>query len=63
MISVMRDAIRSYLIEKILPAIKEKWPIEERGLPIYIQQDNSMTHIAVDDLEFLGAAQEDGWDI
>ncbi len=63
MTSITRDTIWSYIIEKILPAIKEKWPIEEHGLPIYIQQDNAKTHIAIDDLEFLGAAQEDGWDI
>jgi len=46
-----------------LPAIKEKWPAEERGCPIFIQQDNAKTHIAVDDPDFCRVAQEDGWDI
>ena len=63
MTSVTRDIIRNYLIEKVLPAIKHKWPNEERGLPIFIQQDNAKTHIAVDDPAFLSVAQEDGWDI
>ncbi|KAF0899400.1 hypothetical protein E2562_019519 [Oryza meyeriana var. granulata] len=29
MTSVTRDIIRNYLIEKVLPAIKDKWPNEE----------------------------------
>ncbi|RLN13391.1 hypothetical protein C2845_PM09G20790 [Panicum miliaceum] len=63
MTSVTGDTIRKFLIEKVLPAIKEKWPAEERGLPIFIQHDNAKTHIAVDDPEFYRVAQEDGWDI
>jgi len=38
MMSVKKDTIRQFLIEKVLPAIKEKWPTEERGLPIFIQR-------------------------
>ena len=63
MTSVTRETIRKFLIEKVLPAIKEKWLGEERGCPIFIQQDNAKTHIAVDDLDFCRVAQEDGWDI
>ena len=63
MTSVTRETIRKFLIEKVLPAIKEKWPAEERGCPIFIQQDNAKTHIAVDDPNFCRVAQEDGWDI
>ena len=63
MTSVKKDTIRQFLIEKVLPAIKEKWPAEERGLPIFIQQDNARTHIDVNDPAFVQAAQADGWDI
>ena len=63
MTSVKKDTIRQFLIEKVLPAIKEKWPTEERGLPIFIQQDNARTHIDVNDPAFVQAAQADGWDI
>jgi hypothetical protein len=63
MTSVTRETIRKFLIEKVLPAIKEKWPAEEQGLPIFIQQDNAKTHIAIDDPDFCRVAQEDGWDI
>jgi len=63
MTSVKKDTIRQFLIEKVLPAIKEKWPAQERGLPIFIQQDNARTHIDVNDPAFVQAAQADGWDI
>jgi len=32
-------------------------------MPIFIQQDNACTHIAIDDPAFVQAAQADGWDI
>ena len=47
MTSVTKEVSRDFLVNKVLPAIKEKWPAEEKGLPIYIQQDNARTHIAV----------------
>ena len=55
-VSVTRQVSREFLIEKVLPAIKEKWPLEDRWNPIYIQQDNAKTHVSPDDPEFLEAA-------
>jgi hypothetical protein len=63
MTSVKKATSREFLINKVLPAIKAKWPAEERHLPIFIQQDNAKTHIDVNDPEFVAAAQSDGWDI
>lgn len=63
MTSVTKDVSRDFLINKVLPALKAKWPAEERGLPIFIQQDNARTHIAVDDPAFVQAAQAGGWDV
>ena len=63
MTSVTKEISRQFLINKVLPAIKEKWPAEERGMPIFIQQDNARTHVAVNDPAFVEAAQADGWDI
>jgi len=63
MTSVTKDVSRDFIVNKVLPAIKEKWPTEERGMPIFIQQDNAKTHIDVNDPEFVQAAQADGWDI
>ncbi|PNX75296.1 mariner transposase [Trifolium pratense] len=61
--SVTKQVIRSYMIEKVLPAIKEKWPREDRCYPIFIQQDNARTHIDINDEEFCRAASQDGFDI
>ncbi|KAF7826956.1 mariner transposase [Senna tora] len=61
--SINKEVIRSYLIQKVLPAIKEKWPREDMGCPIFIQQDNARTHIDLDDEEFCRVASEDGFDI
>lgn len=63
MTSVTKETSRQFLMEKVLPAIKAKWPAEERHLPIFIQQDNAKTHVAVNDEAFVAAAQADGWDI
>ncbi|XP_065877171.1 uncharacterized protein [Euphorbia lathyris] len=61
--SVNRQVIRRYLIDKVLPAIREKWPREDLRNPIYIQQDNARTHINSNDDEFCIAAKQDGCDI
>ena len=61
--SVKRELIRSYLIEKILPAIKEKWPREDIRNPIFIQQDNARTHIDHNDDDFCEATRQQGFDI
>jgi hypothetical protein len=51
------------MMENLLPAIKAKWPREDMNTPMYIQQDNTPSHIEVDDLLFCEAAQEDGFNI
>jgi hypothetical protein len=63
MTSVRKETRRQFLLEKVLPAIKAKWPAEEKGMPIFIQQDNAKTHIDVNNPAFLETAQVDGWDI
>ncbi|KAH0730970.1 hypothetical protein KY289_002158 [Solanum tuberosum] len=62
-ISVTKDITRACLIEKVLPAIRSKWPALDSNIPIFIQQDNARPHIGVNDLEFVEAAQKDGFDI
>jgi hypothetical protein len=61
--SVNRDVVRSFLINKVLPAIRDKWPREDLGSTIYIQQDNARTHVNSNDPAFLEAASKDGFDI
>jgi len=62
-LSVTKDITRACLIEKVLPAIRSKWPASTSSAPIFIQQDNARPHIGVNDLEFMEAAQRDGFDI
>lgn len=42
---------------------KGKWPREEIGSPIYVQQNNARTHIDTKDDEFCRVASRDGFDI
>ncbi|KAJ1263987.1 hypothetical protein BS78_09G228800 [Paspalum vaginatum] len=61
--SITKDVMQSFLIEKVLPAIRAKWPREDVGKPIYIQQDNAKPHVPPNDRLFSEAAKQDGFDI
>ncbi|KAM3341362.1 hypothetical protein P3S68_028997 [Capsicum galapagoense] len=61
--SVTKDITRACLIEKVLPAIRVKWPTSDSNNPIFLQQDNKRPHIGNNDLEFIEAARQDGFDI
>ena len=61
--SVKREDIRACLIEKVIPVIHERWPVEDRGKTIFIQQDNARTHVQCGDKEFKDAACKNGFDI
>ncbi|KAH7849597.1 hypothetical protein Vadar_020143 [Vaccinium darrowii] len=63
MINVNKDVSRSYLIEKVLPAIRSKWPRCSAIETIYIQQNNAKPRIQGWDAEFLEAANQEGFDI
>lgn len=62
-INVNKEIMRSCLIEKVLPAIRAKWPPHDSTETIYIQQDNARPHITQLDSEFVEAACKDGFDI
>jgi hypothetical protein len=61
--SITKEVSRMFLINKVLPAIKEKWPPEHAHETIFIQQDNTPCHVSPDDEEFRRAAFEGGFDI
>ena len=61
--SVTKDVVRQMLLDKVIPAIKSKWPSGTRNLPIIIQQDNAKPHCAVDDPELVEAMTENNWKI
>jgi hypothetical protein len=61
--SITREVIRGFMINQVLPAIRAKWPREDVGRPIFIQQDNAPSHLKLDDAEFCEAAKLGGFDI
>ncbi|KAJ1270982.1 hypothetical protein BS78_06G093700 [Paspalum vaginatum] len=61
--SITRDVIRDFMINRVLPAIRAKWPREDVHKPIFIQQDNAPTHLKVDDPQFCEVAKQDGFGI
>jgi hypothetical protein len=48
-VKVTRDVMRNYLYDLVIPAIQEKWPDEDIGRTIFIQQDNAKPHVLPDD--------------
>nr|ACV32576.1 mar19 transposase [synthetic construct] len=61
--SITREVIRDFMINKVLPAIRAKWPKEDVGKPIFIQQDNAPSHLKLDDPDFCEHAKQEGFDI
>ena len=55
---ITRDVYCEYLIEKFLPAVKEKWPTCNRR--IRLQQDGAKSHILEDNVEFKEVVAEIG---
>ena len=60
-VSVTTAIYRQFMIQKVLPAIKAKWP--DRNREITIQQDGASSHIEEDDPEFVAVATAGNWAI
>jgi hypothetical protein len=53
--NVKKNKYRELLLEKVIPAIKDKWPRQswnDNTVVIRIQQDGSKAHISPDDSKF-----------
>ena len=57
MTSVTNVEYCQFIIEKLLPVIKEKWPSNASDCAIKIQQDNARPHISPMDVEFCNAVK------
>ena len=55
---LMQDVHREYLIQKLLPAIKQRWP--KNNGRIQLQQDGTKSHILEDEVEFKEVVDEIG---
>lgn len=52
------------ITEKVIPAIKEKWPVGSRNMNIVVQHDNAPPHKKVDeDMLMAAGARSDGFNI
>ncbi|XP_058745183.1 uncharacterized protein LOC131617899 [Vicia villosa] len=61
--SINKEISQMFFINKVLSAIKEKWPRDQASETIYIQQDNAPSHVSMDDEEFCRVASEGGFNI
>ncbi len=69
-IIVTKEVYREFLITKIIPAIRQKWPLSyfddphlDRSKTIWIQQDNARVHVNPNDKAVVVAGKRGGWDI
>ncbi len=68
---VTKAVYRDFLINKIMPAIRDKWPLSfferdpylDRSRPIIIQQDNCRVHVRPDKPQVVAAGKKKGWNI
>ena len=60
-VNVTKERYRQLIVERVVPAIKEKWPCRNRN--IVIQQDGASSHIDENDAAFVEVAQTGIWNI
>jgi hypothetical protein len=61
--SVNKGEIKKMLLEKVIPAIKEKVPSKMKENTIFIQQDNAKLHLNANNKDLQSVGSENGWDI
>ena len=61
--SVNSDEYIKMMLEKVLPAIKQKWPQNYRKNDIIIQEDNAKPHHKDTRKAIVEVAWADGWDV
>ena len=61
--SITKDVVKQMILEKVIPAVKQNWPVGRRGEKIYIQQDNARPHPSGKDKDISSACTADNWNI
>ncbi|XP_024318861.1 uncharacterized protein LOC112272408 isoform X1 [Brachypodium distachyon] len=62
-VTVTRDVMREFICKKVIPAIQDRWPDEDVGRTILIQQDNAKPHLLPTDDAFQRVVDETDLDI
>lgn len=60
--SITKEVIKKFMIEKLFPAIRKKWP-GDNSETNWIQQDNARSHVDPSDKDFVEATALYGYDI
>lgn len=61
-LTVNREIYRSFLTEKVYPAIRSKLPVTHKS-NVVVQQDNARPHVNVNDREVSAKGREGDWNI
>jgi hypothetical protein len=56
-VKVTQDVMMNYLCDLVIPAIQDKYPDEDTGRTIFIQQDNAKPHVLPEDDGFRHAVK------
>ena len=59
--SITNEEYVNALVKKVIPAIREKWPIQSKDMVIHIQQDNAGPHRDVTTVK--DELQKEGWNM
>lgn len=67
--SITKEVTKRFLVEKVFPAIRAKWPrrpasSQDTGpIKVFVQQDNARPHPAVDDPDLIADGYKGGFEI
>ncbi len=61
-VNVTLDAYSSFIVEKVIPAIREKWPMR-RSKCVVMQQDSAPCHVSIDDQTIVEEGRRHRWNI
>lgn len=62
-LNVDKSVYRNLLMEKVIPSVLEKWPVDNSHQTIILQHDNAKPHISPTDPELCDFIQSTNWDI
>jgi hypothetical protein len=55
-----RNLYKKFIIDELIPAIKQQWPVGFKKKVIWIQQDNAKRHVPINDPDVLVLGSTDG---
>jgi hypothetical protein len=59
-VTMDRNLYKKFIIDELIPAIKQQWPVGFKKKVIWIQQDNAKRHVPINDPDVLVLGSTDG---